>query len=275
MIKYLLIGLFSFSLIIKAQSESDSIIIEVFKRAQESNWGEESKGETVIRVAEFFMGTKYVGGTLDRNEREELVINLLEQDCTTFLEYVMTFTQCIHKQTMDIQSFEKELSEIRYRCPKIDDYLSRLHYFSDWIYDNVRDSSITNITKEVGGVIRSKQIDFMSSHVTSYKHLKTDEDIQKIKLIEDSINQRTYHYIPQDQIDSLQSNIPQGALIALTTSIKGLDMVHVGFAYRKENNVYLLHASSDFKKVVLSEKTLSDYVKSNKSQDGIMVLELL
>jgi hypothetical protein len=61
-------------------------------------------------------------------------------------------------------------------------------------------------------------------------------------------------------------------MVVFSTSIKGLDVVHVGFAFREGNRVKLLHASSDFKKVIKAERYLSDYVLSNKNQDGVMII---
>ena len=62
------------------------------------------------------------------------------------------------------------------------------------------------------------------------------------------------------------------AMIAFTTSIKGLDTTHTGFAYKKDGKLTFIHASSAKNNVVIDEKTLSDYCKKQKSCTGITVM---
>lgn len=50
-----------------------------------------------------------------------------------------------------------------------------------------------------------------------------------------------------------------------------LDRVPVGFAIAKNGRIHRLHASSKNMKVEISEIPLSEYLKANKSQSGIMV----
>ena len=80
------------------------------------------------------------------------------------------------------------------------------------------------------------------------------------------------YYIPKDKVKDIDLYITSGDIIAITTSIKGLDISHTGIAIRKENDIYLLHASEKEKKVIISELTLHQYLKSNATQSGILVL---
>ena len=48
----------------------------------------QSMAETVVQTARFFLGTPYVGATLEQ-EPEQLVVNLRAFDCTTFVENVL------------------------------------------------------------------------------------------------------------------------------------------------------------------------------------------
>jgi hypothetical protein len=54
--------------------------------------------------------------------------------------------------------------------------------------------------------------------------------------------------------------------------MKGLDISHVGIALWQEGKLHLMHASSTLKKVVISEKTLHEYMQGIQSNTGIIVL---
>jgi hypothetical protein len=84
-----------------------------------------------------------------------------------------------------------------------------------------------------------------------------------------------YFFVPKEKIQSLEHQIETGDLIAITTPLKNLDIVHVGFAVRQNGRVHLMHASSVSKKVEISTLPLSDYLLGNKSQSGIMVSRLI
>ncbi|WP_373397222.1 N-acetylmuramoyl-L-alanine amidase-like domain-containing protein [Algoriphagus halophilus] len=73
----------------------------------------------------------------------------------------------------------------------------------------------------------------------------------------------------------MEKEIQSGDLIAITTSMSNLDVVHTGFAIEKNGRIHLLHASSKNQEVEISEKPLSDYLAGNKSQSGIMVARLV
>ena len=83
---------------------------------------------------------------------------------------------------------------IRYRDGVIDQYPSRLHYFSDWIYDNVKKGIVEDVTEEIGGKKIKFNLNFMSTHPDSYKHLKENPDfIPIIKNQEKEISCREYY----------------------------------------------------------------------------------
>jgi len=63
--------------------------------------------------------------------------------------------------------------------------------------------------------------------------------------------------------------------LAITTNIKGLDVVHVGFAYWKGNRLHLLHASSVAKKVIEDPQPLFDYSKNKKAHTGVRAIRCM
>ena len=74
-------------------------------------------------------------------------------------------------------------------------------------------------------------------------------------------------YIPKTSLNvsSEELNIKNGDIIAITTNIKGLDVVHTGFACWVDGKLHLLHASSVMKKVILDSQTLFEYSKNKKA----------
>ena len=272
--KRILITLILLNFIAKAQVcyENEPFILETLLKAKAESWDTLDAGTLRTKIGKLFLGSTYVGGTLEVNEQEMLVVNFKQQDCTTFIEYVMAFSYCIENQQYKTYNYFKALTKIRYRNGVIDGYLSRLHYFSDWIKDNQSKGMVRDISKSLGGVQRQKTINFMSNHLDIYKAIKSEQEILTLKQIEFDLNNQVFYFIPQDSIKAIELLIPNGSIIALTTSISGLDIVHVGLAYKKDEKIYLMHASSDFKSVTISQKPLHDYILGNKSQDGIMVI---
>lgn len=232
--------------------------------------------ERLLELAKIFLQTPYVGGTLETEGNEKLVVNLRELDCTTYLENVLVLSSIANRENFNESDFLTKLEEYRYREGKITDYSSRLHYFSDWLFENEKKGLIQNITEQIGGENYEKEINFMTNHVDAYSALSTDSSlIDKIKEVENQINQRDLYYIPEANVQKLEDKIKSGDLIAITTKIKGLDVSHVGIAIYVNNRLHLIHASTKAKKVVISDIPLADMLLKNKLQTGIMVARVI
>lgn len=222
--------------------------------------------------AKTFVGIPYVAKTLEINPTEELVLNFSELDCTTFVETVLAMAITANSDgDRSIEGYKTTLQKLRYHQGNIDGYASRIHYFSDWLYENEANGFIRNITQELGGVVYSKEINFMSTHPKSYDQLRNGAELDKIKAIETNMNQRKMFYIPKEEIRNVEDKLNDGDIIAITTSVEGLDVAHEGMIMKRDGRAYFVHASSEAKKVVYGEETISDYVLRHKSQTGIMV----
>jgi hypothetical protein len=228
----------------------------------------------LIEIGQGFLGTPYVEKTLEIPGPEQLVINLQGLDCTTYLETVVTLARISSRGEISFEKFEKELEYLRYRNGQNQGYPSRLHYFTDWIHDNQRKGILEDITSEIGGSPYPNQPSFMSENPKFYPQLSNPKNLKEIKVAETKISQRPYSFIPKDKISALEKEIRSGDLIAITTSMPNLDVVHVGFAIEKNGRIHLLHASSKNKEVEISSQPLHDYLAGNKSQSGIIVLRL-
>lgn len=236
---------------------------------------DKSTGELAKEVGESFLGLPYVAQTLEVGDEEALVVNLRGMDCTTYVENVVAFSKFRQSENQVFEDYTNWLRKIRYREGVLNGYASRLHYFSDWIEDNERKGILKNITQEIGGKPLRKQLDFMSTHRSSYPRLKDDLTYQQIKEVEGNLKGRDLYYIPKEEIVKVESQIKDGDIIAITTVIGGLDITHVGFAVKKEDGrVYLMHASLSGS-VIVSDIPLADYMKKFKRNTGIMVCRLL
>jgi len=232
----------------------------------------------IIAAAKYFLGTPYVGYTLEVGSNEDLVVNLRELDCMTFVETCLALARTLQTcPKPSFEAFEKELTRIRYRGGIIDGYTSRLHYSTDWIYDNGKKGVIRDVSGEIGGKEFIPAVGFMSQNPDKYKRLKNDaKATAKMAEYEKSINARkTYHYIPKDEVDARKSLIKSGDIIGFTTSIKGLDISHLAIACWDVDMLTFIHASSTAKKVIINPVSLADYCKAVKTNTGIMVVRAL
>lgn len=249
-----------------------SIFNSIKDLARENSFSQLENADRILEVGKLFLQTPYVGGTLETDGDEKLVVNLRELDCTTYLENVVVLASISKQNKFSENDFLKKLKELRYRKGEIKDYTSRLHYFSDWIYENEQKGIVKNVTSEIGGVEYKKEINFMSNHIDSYPALKADSSlIVSIQNTENAINGRDLFYIPEDNVQNVEDKIHNGDLIAITTKIKGLDISHVGIAIHVNDRLHLIHASSLAKEVVISDIPLANILKESKLQSGIMV----
>lgn len=230
--------------------------------------------QIAIEVGTRFLGTVYEARTLEVEGEEKLVVHLQGLDCTTFLENVVVMARLVRIDRCEFEDFIAELERIRYRDGQLAGYDARLHYFTEWLSDNEAKGILADITEEIGGEVYDKQIDFMSTHRSAYPALANDAFYETIKQAESKLNQNQRHYIPKGKLAALEVNIQDGDLVAITTSIGGLDVSHTGMAIRENGRIHLLHASSNSKKVEVSSKPLADYLMGNKSQSGVMVARL-
>jgi hypothetical protein len=233
--------------------------------------------DVIVKIGESFLGTEYLAHSLEEDGDEQLVINLSGLDCTTLVENSLALARCIKEGKTSFEDYMKELQFIRYRDGLVDGYPSRLHYFSDWITDNISKGVIADETMKLGGVRIKFNLNFMSTHPDSYKQLAENRElISIIKKQEEEISSRTYYYIPKGEFSSKEKLIESGDIIAITTTVEGLDIGHIGIAVKMDDGkIHLLHAPVPNTKVQSSEKRLAEYLMALKKDSGIIVLRPL
>lgn len=276
---YILLVIFIFSAFLMQPGEHEKSDIEICKKkfafAVSKNLQELPISEVAVEIGKSFLGTDYVAFAIEKEGDESLVINLRGLDCTTFLENCVVFARCIKKGKTSFDDYAAELQYIRYRGGEMNFYPSRLHYFSDWIFDNQEKGIVKDITKELGGVPYNKKVSFMTENSHLYAKIKGNKKFfDSILTHEKNINGRTYHYIPKNDVKKIEKELRSGDLIAITSSVNGLDINHVGIAVRTNGVLKFMHAPIAGSKVQITEGSLSEYLKSIKKHTGIMVARL-
>jgi hypothetical protein len=253
-----------------AQPDYNRKVVEAFFQSTAKT----SIDSTVVQAALYFLDVPYAAGTLDSTKEESLVVNLREMDCTTFVENCLALSRTMQLPVPDYNSFEQELRQIRYRKGLINGYTSRLHYTTDWIFDNVEKGIIEDITYALGGRKFKPNVYYMSENYRKYPHLVQDSlAVQQIKFVEQKINARSNYYcIPKKEIAWRQSLIKNGDILCFTTSIPGLDVSHIAIAYWRNGELTFIHASSKARKVIVNPQSLIDYCSMIQTCTGIIVL---
>ena len=274
--RLLLIGLILWSTCSVFADEQDRASIE--KWLQEAVSLSKDSCRT-LHFAKKMLGVPYVAGTLDGNEEEQLVVMVDSLDCTTFVETVLAFCIADKRGERDYEGFKKALTQIRYRDGILNGYTSRLHYFSDWIRNNEQMGFVKECTSETAcSQPKELWLDFMTTHVDSYLPMKKNPELVKEMASHEKNWQGTVvSYIPKEKLNLPPEGlkIKDGDVLALVTNIKGLDVVHVGFAFWKDNQLHLLHASSSAKKVIEDPKTQYESSKNTKAHIGVRAIRFV
>ena len=274
--RLLLIGLILWSTCSAFADEQDRVSIE--KWLQEAVSLSKDSCRT-LHFAKKMLGVPYVAGTLDGNEEEQLVVLVDSLDCTTFVETVLAFCIADKRGERDYEGFKKALTQIRYRDGILNGYTSRLHYFSDWICNNEQMGFVKECTSETAcSLPKELWLEFMTTHVDSYLPMKKNPELVKEMASHEKNWQGTVvSYIPKEKLNLPPEGlkIKDGDVLALVTNIKGLDVVHVGFAFWKDNQLHLLHASSSAKKVIEDPKTQYESSKNTKAHIGVRAIRFV
>ncbi|MDB5035754.1 MAG: Lipoprotein [Chlorobi bacterium] len=249
--------------------------MKITKLAEEGKWKSLPIGELIGKIGLEMRGTPYVGSTLELfDDHEVCSVNLLGLDCVTFFESALGLARSIKRGDATPAALMAQVTYTRYRGGRMTDYTSRLHYTSDWFYDNEAKHVVRNITRELPGAVRfTNPVNFMSTHPDAYKQLKANPKlVPVIAEVERSINSRTMYYVPKDKVKSIEPKLQTGDIIGITTTINGIDCSHTGLCYRDDAGLLrFLHASLTKKQVTLDDE-LSVYLASVSKHTGIMVV---
>jgi len=227
--------------------------------------------DLIVEIGLSFLETPYAEATLENGLEEKLVINLRQFDCTTFAESILSLARTVKLKKSDFESYATELEKIRYRDGIRNQYPSRLHYFSDWVKNNDIKGIISGAPNQ-DGVKSDKVINYMSLNPSNYPVLKEHPEIIPIIAQQEKVlAEKGFMYFPKSNIANLYRNLKHGDIVALTSSIDGIDVNHVGIVIKKSNEFYLLHASQSGKKVLVAESPIADFIKPASKNNGIII----
>ncbi|MBW4496796.1 MAG: DUF1460 domain-containing protein [Oscillatoria princeps RMCB-10] len=243
----------------------------LMQHAQAEKLHERPMSEILQALAEQLLGAEYTPGLLDKSNTETLVVSLTQFDCVLFVETVLAMARGVAVRDYSYDSFVSRIADLRYRNGKLNGYCSRLHYFSDWIFDNEKRGTVANITRALGGVPLNKTLNFMSRHKSSYPQMASDDaTYQCIVGAEARLDGLRVDYIPQSQIRRAYAQLQPGDIVAIATEIEGLDVTHTGLVYRSpDGSTGLIHASPSG--AVKISPDLETYVGKVESSTGILL----
>lgn len=234
----------------------------------------------VIYFARRLKGLPYVAHTLEVNRTEKLVVNLRQLDCTTYVENVTALAMCVSQKAYTFKAFCGNLCKIRYRGGAAPHYTKRLHYFTDWIADNTAKGLCSEVQSPNPPftAVQRIAVNYMSTYPGKYKMLKENPGyVPAIAATERELNKKSYRYVPKSLVGNtalMRKVVKDGDIIALTTSLKGLDIQHIGFAVWHDDGLHLLNASSLRHKVVEEPITLYRYLQRQRTMTGVRVVRL-
>ena len=248
----------------------------------DQGWDTLPLGATVAAVGRTFVGTPYVPQTLEAPGPEGLVINFRGLDCVTFVETALATAYFLHQPDGAVilgrrreaeARYEGILTRIRYRGGVLEGYGSRLHYFSDWIADGVAKGLMVEITPSLAGAARdATPVSFMSRHPEAYPRLDGSPDmVDAIRGTEERLSAAGRWVVPEDRLQPTMEGIEDGDVIAVTSTVDGLDVAHTGLALWVDGRLHLMHAPLVGDSVEISTEPLSQRVRRIGSQDGVMV----
>jgi hypothetical protein len=225
-------------------------------------------------------GTPYQAGTLDaylrgggRPSTEPLTLSLTRFDCVTLVEACLAVGRVAGQEgPPSWERFAREVERMRYRGGERHGYVSRLHYFSEWIADGERRGLVRDLGLKLGAEDDKRPLRFMSEHRKSYPALADDDVLREIEAMERQLDGRPRRVVPAARIPEVADRIETGDVLAFATAIPGLDVSHAAFAYRDRGGILrVLHAPLSGGVVAVTRATLPEYVAAIHRATGILV----
>jgi len=265
-----------FGTVFKGQDQFNRLVA----KAKAGNWKALPIGERTAAIGQGLVGTRYKHFTLEIDNRiESPSVNFQGMDCWTFFEIALSFARMLNEPESNWTP-ERLLHYIeldRYRGGECTgDYLSRLHYLEDWLYDNNRRGLVEDLTRELGGRSVPHSAREMSAGWRHYRYLAANRSLLgPLARMEANVSSRPLYEIPKDRVAGIESKLRSGDIIGIISRDgRGLrSTAHVGLALRTNDGVlHFMHASSpsNYGRVVVDSE-LSKYLYRYRSDSGILV----
>lgn len=227
--------------------EGVSVFKRIVAKSTEQSWRSLPIGDVIVKVGAELSGTRYKGGTLDVfADKENCIVNLTGLDCVTFVETCLAFARMLKKGLATPANLLFEVEFLRYRGGTRGDFTTRLHYTSDWLFDNQNRSVVQILGDLPGSKPLAPHVNFMSKHYTAYKQLVAHPELlREIEKQEAAINARVINFVPTDRIAAVEPHLQNGDVVCVCTNQPGLDIVHLGLVDSTPDGVrHFMDASS-------------------------------
>ncbi len=264
-----------FTTVFKGRDRFDQLVTLAKKR----DWKSLPIGERTAAVGQALVGTRYKSFTLEiDNHIEAASANLNGLDCWTFFEIALGFARMLD-ESPDEWTPARLLHYIeldRYRGGECTgDYLSRLHYLEDWLYDNDRRGLVDDLTRNLGGVSVRHSAREMTVGWRHYRYLRANRRLLRpLAQMEARVSSRPLYMIPKSRVARIESKLRDGDIIGIVSRDRnGLySTSHVGLALRTNNGLHFMHASAPYNygRVVVDSR-LSSYLYRYHTDAGILV----
>jgi len=265
-----------FGTVFKGQDQFNRLVA----KAKAGNWKALPIGERTAVVGQALVGTRYKHFTLEIDNRiESPSVNFQGMDCWTFFEIALSFGRMLNEPESNWTP-ERLLHYIemdRYRGGECTgEYLSRLHYLEDWLYDNNRRGLVEDLTRELGGRSVPHSAREMTAGWRHYRYLAANRSLLgPLARMEANVSSRPLYEIPKDRVTGIESKLRSGDIIGIISRDRGglRSTAHVGLALRTSDGVlHFMHASSpsNYGRVVVDSQ-LSKYLYRYRSDSGILV----
>jgi hypothetical protein len=265
-----------FNTVFKGQDQFNRLVA----KAKSENWPALPIGERTAVVGQALVGTRYKHFTLEIDNRiESPSVNFQGVDCWTFFEIALGFARMLNEPESNwtpgrlLHYIELD----RYRSGECTgEYLSRLHYLEDWLYDNDRRGLVEDLTRSLGGSGVPHSAREMSVGWRHYRYLAANRSLLgPLGRMEANVSSRPLYQIPKNRVAGIESKLRSGDVIGIISRDRnGLySTAHVGLALRTNDGVlHFMHASSPGNSGrVIVDAELSKYLYRYRSDSGILV----
>src|SRR5690349_8811722 len=237
-----------FKTVFKGREQFDRLVA----KAKQENWKEFPIGQRTAIVGQSLVGTRYKHFTLEiDNHIEAPSVNFNGMDCWTFFEISLGFARMLNEPESEWtpERLLRYIEVDRYRDGNCTgEYLSRLHYLEDWLYDNSRRGLVDDLTKDLGGRAVRHSAREMSIGWRHYRYLAANKNLlAPLARMEADVSSRPLYQIPKSRVRKIEPKLKSGDIIGIVARDRsGLySTSHVGLAMRSNDGVvHFMHASS-------------------------------
>jgi len=265
-----------FSTVFKGRDQFDRLVA----LAKSNDWKSLPIGQRTAAIGQALLGTRYKHFTLEIDNRIEAPsVNFQGMDCWTFFEASLGFARMLNDPESDWtpENLLHYIEMDRYRGGECTgEYLSRLHYLEDWLYDNDHRGLVVDLTRKLGGVSVPHSAREMTQGWRHYRYLAANRSLLgPLGRMEGQVSSRPLYEISKGRVPKIESKLQSGDIIGIISRDRGglYSTSHVGLALRTSDGVlHFMHASSpsNYGKVVVDAR-LSSYLQQYRTDSGILV----